>query len=90
MIKDILNRNEDDINILVNKRSVDKDTQLLIANLLKDQDIFKIWGNFTLKISPQIIKWDELSLPEKEEILKETKSMLLDLRSMHLSLDELN
>lgn len=90
LMKDILNRNEDDINLLINKRSVDKDTQLLIANLLKDQDIFKIWGNFTLKISPLIIKWDDLPLTEREEILKETKSMLLDLRSMHLSLDELN
>jgi hypothetical protein len=89
-MKDILNRNEDDINLLINKRSVDKDTQLLIANFLKDQDIFKIWGNFTLKISPLIIKWDELPLTEREEILKETKSMLLDLRSMHLSLDKLN
>ncbi|MDG1138154.1 MAG: DUF115 domain-containing protein [Opitutales bacterium] len=71
-----------------NKKIEDEELCLHLANLFKDKNIFKICGNFSLKISPLIIKWDELPASLKHTLRLETKEIIEDIQTLHTSLLE--
>ena len=57
-----------------------------LAKLFKDDNIFKLCGNFTLKITPLLVLWSQLEDSEKQNILDESIVMLEELKNLQLSL----
>lgn len=75
VLEDILLKNKFHIDNLNSFKKCDNHLCSLIAKILQDKDIFRLFGNFTLKTAPLLMKWSELSQKEKDEILFETQSM---------------
>jgi hypothetical protein len=86
-----LKKNKSTIKKLKNCKSLDdNELCMYLALLFKDKNIFNLCGNFSLKVSPMIVKWDELPQEIKDQICIETEEILDSIQSLHSSLMSLN
>lgn len=86
-----LKQNKSTIRKLKNGRKLDDNELCMhLANLFKDKNIHSLCGNFSLKISPLIVKWDELPQSLKDILRLETKEIIELLQSLHSSLLKMN
>jgi len=86
-----LKKNKSTIKKLKNCKSLDdNELCMYLALLFKDKNIFNLCGNFSLKVSPMIVKWDELPEGIKDQICIETEDILDSIQSLHSSLLKMN